>query len=59
MSESHIRLILLEIESLREHLQKLIEERETLQDNEIQTASQRLDAALNDYVRLLHQARRD
>lgn len=53
MPEAHIKFILEEIERLRERLQQLVEEKESLQNPEIQAASQTFDAALNEYLRLL------
>ncbi len=49
--------LLEEIEQLRCTLQKLVENKETLQDQEIQVVSRRLDSKLNEYNRLTGETR--
>jgi len=46
---SEIEEILMQIEALREKLNALIEEKDTLLDPKIIAASQMLDSALNEY----------
>jgi regulator of replication initiation timing len=57
--EARIKSILEEIERLREQLQQLVEEKESLQNPEIQAVSQAFDVALNEYLRLLTKAKKD
>lgn len=59
MPEARIKSILEEIERLREQLQQLVEEKESLQNPEIQAVSQAFDVALNEYLRLLTKAKKD
>jgi hypothetical protein len=45
--------LLAEIERLRRTIQELVENKDTLQDQEIQLVSRKLDSVLNEYNRLI------
>ncbi|MFZ5873296.1 MAG: Spo0E family sporulation regulatory protein-aspartic acid phosphatase [Bacillota bacterium] len=45
--------MLAEIERLRRTIQELVENKDTLQDQEIQLVSRKLDSVLNEYNRLI------
>ncbi len=50
---SQLKDIMEEVEKLRKHLQKLLEEKEEIIDPEILSVSKMIDVLLNEYYRLL------